>query len=77
MMNHQKLAYLQKKLAVSRTLGDSDTAAMWEHLIDELRHKILTITPHQISSHSSPRNQNQPEDSHDLSKNSLTNSVSA
>ena len=36
----QKLAYLQKKLAVAWALGDTDTEALWQHLIVELRQGI-------------------------------------
>ena len=62
---HQKLAYLQRKLVVARTLGDTGTEGMWQHLIDELRQRISALPIHRTSSTPSPRNQNQPEDHHD------------
>lgn len=77
MSTHNKLAYLQKKLAVAQTLGDTDTEAMWQHLIDELKQRISALSIHKPSSNPSTRNQKQPEDKPDLSKKPLTNTVSA
>jgi hypothetical protein len=77
MSTHKKLAYLQKKLAVARTLGDIDTEAMWQRLIDELKQRISVLSIHHTSSNPSTRNDHQPEDRTDLSKYTHQKSASA
>jgi len=73
---HQKLAYLQRKLAVARTLGDTGTEGMWQHLIDELRQRISALPKHQTSSSRSTQKQNQPEDHHDTNEGPKTTAAS-
>jgi hypothetical protein len=76
MLSQEKLAYLQKKLIVAQTLGDMDTAAMWQELIDELKEKILALPISQTPPDPIFQNQYPSEDRSDFSKEPLARSAS-
>jgi hypothetical protein len=76
MLTQEKLAYLQEKLVVSQTLGDTDTATLWQDLIDELKERISVVPSQQVSPSDSILDQNQLGDDHDTEKAPMTTAAS-
>jgi hypothetical protein len=77
MLIQEKLAYLREKLSVAQTLGDLDSAAMWQRLIEELEEGISSIPNPKASLHHGNLSLTHPEESQDEVNSSKATSASA